>query len=204
MTIRATTLARMPEQRGISIYDWMVVGIVLASLVLGGLLRTSISQRSTAFQNGGLTLEYPASWQELPGDEPAMLLEVRGSVSDAAFQPLLSVRVEPIDADVAPLGLEGILAKRAISGGRELPAYRSLGSEPTQIGGRQAIANDYAYLYDPSTNALSGLAVPVVVRAQELLVLHDQQLLVITFASAADDWEALQATWQRIKASIRL
>ncbi len=190
-------------QPGLQTADWLVLGLLILALLGGWALRSSTESQVKAYDQGGVALSYPADWRPR-ADAPAdAALSLQGIESTSAFQPILTVSTEPLSATNA-MTVSGQLVGRTMRQTKALAAFRSLGGTPTTVSGNAAIINDFAYAYDPAGSMQDSVAIPVMVRTEEVLVQRGSQLTVVSFATAAEDWERLQPVWDRIRASLQL
>jgi hypothetical protein len=85
---------------------------------------------------------------------------------------------------------------------RDLLGYRVLNIEPTQVGGKDAVRVDYAYVAEPALAAPDTM--PTVARGADTLAREGDTITVITTQAAADAYEDLRLTWDRMIASVVL
>lgn len=167
--------------------DLAVLGVILFALFLGFGLR---SQAFTASRSVELTpelgrLAYPATWTVRQA--PDLLLRVLDAGSPSAFDTRLEVAARSLRPEET---LEEGRADLAFKRIAALPAYRELAVEEAQVKRHvPALVVTYSYLADPAQE--SGIAdLPVVVEAQDIVYVDNGQLVVVTAAADANEWEA--------------
>lgn len=167
--------------------DLAVLGVILFALFLGFGLR---SQAFTASRSVELTpelgrLAYPATWTVRQA--PDLLLRVLDAGSPSAFDTRLEVAARSLRPEET---LEEGRADLAFKRIAALPAYRELAVEEAQVKRHvPALVVTYSYLADPAQeNGIVDL--PVVVEAQDIVYVDNGQLVVVTAAADANEWEA--------------
>jgi hypothetical protein len=165
--------------------DIAVVAILIFALFLGYGIRNNalVASRDVALGEGLPTLKIPRNWTSGSSDD--YVLEARDVRSASIFDPEVKVAVRPLRADET-LGLvrTGLGMQRT----QALLRYRELSAETVRVtGGRDGVLVTYAYVDDPS-RAAGALSAPVVVLAQDLIFLVDDQAVIVTTAADAAGW----------------
>ena len=178
--------------------EWVVWAAVIVLLVIGLLVRGTIEGRVTRFSENGVTLSYPAGWSVQSGEEPGQLLHVADSLSPALASTGVTVRriaAVELGRNVQSVGDMALMWSNRQ--GQDLLGYNVLGIEPMKVRGQDAVAIDYAYVIQPP-----GAGIPVIIRAEDILLQAGDQVTIISFAATADEYEAQADTWQQVLASL--
>jgi hypothetical protein len=177
--------------------EWPVLATVALALVLGWALMTAITSRTTAFSDGTLSLRYPAYWSD--GDDTDALLHA----SDLASGSTVTLRVLRELDPAAPVTLDDLLAQLAFQRARDLPMYRVLKTVPARVGGRSAVAAEYAYVEDPVASAYQS-SMPVVVRGTSYILPYKGKAYVLSLETTATDYAVHARDFERIVQSVHL
>ncbi len=181
--------------------DLLVAAIVLFTLFLAFGIRNQALNASESVQLGENLprIAYPAGWRVQGGD--GALLHAVNAGSPSGFDTQLLVANRALRSDET---LEDARADRGIKLATSLNGYRELASERMTIRGDQpALVTSYAYIADPTLD-MGATGLPVVVEAQDILFLQDGQLVVVTLAADANDWEDEQGEFAIVTGSLRL
>jgi hypothetical protein len=181
--------------------DILIWGLVLVALIAGLLVRNSVVSETRSFSGANVALNFPASWVEQT--QPGKLLSVSEGLGSSAAAAALTVQQRPytkLGPDGAPQTFDDNVLSWTVLAGKDLVAYRVLGTTQTSIKGVPAALVDYAYVQTHSSSGVASL--PLVVRAQALLAQRGDQLVVITFAAPTDAWDSAAGQWQAIQNSI--
>ena len=181
--------------------DLAVVAWIIAMLIVGLLLRNAGESvhRSASLGEGLPDINYPVSWFQGRTDEG--LLKATDPASPSSFNAFLKVsKVTLAEGQDLSLGRAGWSVKQS----RALENYRELDATvATLLGDRPALAVGYAYIADPSRDS-AAVGLPVVVQAQDILFQSGADLVVITVAADAADWEDELEDFQMIFDSLEL
>lgn len=183
--------------------EWLVWALVAVLLAIGLIARTIVVNRSTTFSEGNVSLSYPADWTPIASDAPGALLSVGQTFSGNLFPARVTVQQLPV-TDISRSGqsLGDLALKWSNDHARDLLGYRVLNIEPTQVGGREAVRVDYAYVAEPALAAPDSM--PTVARGADTMMLEGDTVTVITALAAADEYEDLRMAWDRMLASVVL
>ncbi|MCX6031113.1 MAG: PrsW family glutamic-type intramembrane protease [Chloroflexi bacterium] len=178
--------------------EWAVWAAVIGLLVVGLLVRGAIEGRTQRFSGNGVALSYPAGWSVLRDEQPGQFLHVADAFSPDQTPIGVSVRQLPAaEVGRGAQSLGDLAMMWSNRQGQDLLGYNALGVEPAKVGGKDAVALDYAYVVQPP-----GAGVPAVMRAEDILLRNGDTLTLVTFAAPADEYEGQTATWRRILASL--
>jgi hypothetical protein len=199
--LRTPSITNVPptaqEQRRNDLY---VIGTIVIAILLGWLIRNSTvnAVREYTFEGNVPAIVLPADWISSQTQE-GLLLQASDPNSPSTFSGLVEVSARPLreGEDLTVLNATWPL-KRS----QELDRFRTLSSRSMIApNGEPAQLITYAYIADP-TRESGALGMPVVVRGQDLLMLvgegAERQLVVITTAADAVDWEREALIFERL------
>jgi hypothetical protein len=182
--------------------EWIVWATVILMLAVGLVLRVSTERRMASFSQGGLSLRYPVGWTSMAADTPGHLLYVADPFSAPQSPTGVQVwQVPTADVSRRQQSLGDLALAWSAQQARELASYRVLGVEATTVNNQQAVAIDYAYVAEP-TIGTAAASIPVVVQAQDVLVVHGDTLTIVTFAADANVYQNESETWHEILAAL--
>lgn len=177
---------------------WVAFAILLG---IGTALIGAVEARATtqADPQGSLRVVYPAGWIATPGSPH--LLDVQDPLSGAAVPTRLIVTRESIGSErtLSQIASETVLART-----QQLAMYRVLTQRDLRIGGRDALAIDYAFVGDPHETVLAAQRLPAVIRGTEVIVLAGGVAYTIDVRAAASIFDRERSTIDRILRGIRL
>lgn len=166
--------------------DLAVLVTVLFALFLGLGIRNQAltAQRSFTLGDGLPVIAYPAGWHT--GSTESFHFQAMNPTSPSSFDARLAVSLQEVKEGQT---LDLARAAWALRRSQELMLYRELASEPvTILDGQPALRTRYAFVADP-TRAQGATGLPVVVEAEDLLFLAGNQLVVLSVAADAGEWE---------------
>jgi len=177
---------------------WVALVVMLAA---GWSLLRTTGARTVEFADtqGSLRLRYPAGWLRVPGSNA--LLEVQDPLSGAPVATTLLAHRGPKAADQS---LDQAAREGAFDHSQQLPMYRVLRQRPMRLGGRDAVAVDYAYIADPHESVLTAERLPVVMRGTEVVVFVDQTVYRIDLRAAAAVSDRARAQFEGILREVHL
>lgn len=190
-----------PTKRELRRNDLLVAAIVLFALFLAFGIRNQVLNASESVRLGENLprIAYPARWRVQNSD--GALLHAVNAGSPSGFDTQLLVTGRALRSDET---LEDARADRGIKLASSLNGYRELASEHMAVRGDQpALVTSYAYIADPTLD-MGATGLPVVVEAQDIMFLQDGQLVVVTLAADANDWEDEQGEFAIVTNSLRL
>lgn len=181
-------------------YDAMVIGLVIlafgASLTLKSLV---LGQRASfADPDSHVSLQYPASW--VPYTEKGTLLSIRDLRSQGRFKVTFSLEVTDLEPE-AIRPVQEMVVPSTVERGQELMGYRVLEIDETLIDGSEAAEITYTYV-DYAVESHLQSTLPVVVKAVDVLVIHQDKLYVLSFAAPAATFEEQSSTLDAILNSV--
>lgn len=176
--------------------DVGVAIVVCIALVLGLLLRMQATSRTTVFvdQDSAFRLAYPATWGSAESLQ-TVLLKVQDPQTDSAYKTNLTVEARDLDPQNPPT-LQQLVDRRVAQRGA-LIAYHFLSNSPAMVGGAKAERIEYAYTVQPIDQPRRA-SLPVVVRAQEYIVVGKASVFYITLAAPENEFAKARAQMDQI------
>lgn len=163
--------------------------VVFGLALLGGvIIRSSVSGATQGFADSaaGVAARYPAGWLIEHGASGSNFVFRAENAAALSFKTTLSVAVLPIGPNATVYDIAQLLT---IQRAQTLAAYRSLSTDPyTLPNGSAATRIQYAYAAVDPDPFLS--AVPVVVRAEDVIILSHSQAIIISYLSDAQRFAA--------------
>jgi hypothetical protein len=198
MTERAHMTSVGSRWRRLDLPVWVAAAILLA---VGTALTGAVEARTSTLADpqGPLRLAYPAGWIATPGSPH--LLDVQHPQSEAGVPTRLIVTRE---AQASGRSLSQIAGETVLARTQQLAMYRVLAQRELRLGGREALAIDYAFVADPHEAVISAQRLPVVVRGLEVIALADGIAYAIDVRAAATVFDRERPTIDRILRGIRL
>ncbi|MDQ3250626.1 MAG: hypothetical protein M3Q45_15650 [Chloroflexota bacterium] len=163
----------------------MVLWLALMLLLGIGLRSRALNaSRSLALGEDLPRIAYPAGWSVTESDE--LTLQAKNLASVSTFDSELTVFVRALKENET---LDLVRSGWGMGRSTDLTQYRELDSENVLVGDNlPGLLTSYAYIADPSlASGANGL--PVVVEAQDLLFVQNNQLVAVTMAADADEWD---------------
>ncbi len=189
-----------PTSREIMRSDLATVALIIIALLLGLAVRNGTLNASKKVELDGLPpLAIPAHW--MPGTADNLAFYARSGGSPSIFDSEMAVFSRPLRNE------ETLISARTAWGvrrGQDLERYRELVADPvTVLDGQPGALVTYAYVADPTRLAGAG-SPPVVVQGQDLLFVHDNNLVVVSVAADVAAWDSAQKEFDIIFRSLRL
>lgn len=166
--------------------NYLTIAVTLALLSVGFFVRSGDLNATRAYQEAqsGITARYPAGWiiEERTRD---FLFRVQ-DVTAIPFKTSIRVQIVPIGAAARPAD---VLNELTINRANRLQSYQSLGIEPiTLANGAVGDLQSYAYAALERNPFLQ--SVPIIVRANDVVILRGTQAIVITYEADANTFES--------------
>ncbi|NNJ09240.1 hypothetical protein EKD04_002745 [Chloroflexales bacterium ZM16-3] len=182
--------------------DLGVALVALVALGLGWLLMAQTEGRTRAYAepDGGIRLDYPATWIGVDSLQD-LLLKVENPQTASAFKTALSVERRDLDPTDPPT-LQTLLDRRVEERG-QIAGYHLLADGEATLAGQRAILLEYAYVVQPIDTPRRA-SLPVVVHAREYLLITADRAYYIALAAPEESFAQASATFERIVRSIAL
>ncbi len=172
-------LRTLPKDIGVAV-------VVLAALLLGLLLRSSVEGGTRAYQSAdhSFSVSYPAIWRTSSVTNTVMLM-VEDPRTDSAYKTNVTVETRELDP-ASPPTLQELIDRRIVQRGT-LTGYHFLSSTERTVGGARASEIEYASVAQPIDMPRS-VSLPVVVRSREYIVITKTRTYYITLAAPENDF----------------
>jgi hypothetical protein len=182
------------------------VGVAIVAgvfLLIGFLIMTWANTRTATFsaQDVPFSITYPAGWQTAESLLDAPLMKVEDPLAASAFKTSMTVDTRELDP-AAPPTLQEQLDRR-VQDRSTLTGYHFLANNETTVDGQKAMRYEYAYTAQPIDQPRRA-SLPVVVVAQEYIVLGKDRTYYITFAVPENEVDLNQPRIERAIQSVKL
>jgi hypothetical protein len=180
------------------------VGIVAgACLLIGLLIMNWADTRTKAFtaQDVPFSMSYPAGWVTTESLLDAPLIKVEDPIADSAFKTSMTVESRGLDTAAPPTMQE--LLDRRVQDRATLTGYHFLSNAESMVGGQKAMRYEYAYTAQPIDQPRRA-SLPVVVVAQEYIVIGKDNTYYITFAVPENEVDLNRPRIERVIQSVKL
>jgi hypothetical protein len=183
--------------------EWLVWLLVAVMLGIGLIAKTAVLNRTSTFNEGNVSVVYPAGWMTLDRQDEHALLSV-GEPFDSSLFParfsLLQMPAAKVSSNAQSLGDYALTWSD--DGAQNLLAYKVLEIAPIQVRGRDAVRVDYVYVAEPALATPN--SVPVVARGSDVLILNGENMTVARLVAQSDAFDGLATTWDRVLGSLEL
>lgn len=163
--------------------DWVVVGMVIVALLLGWAVRNAILYRTETFTlAAGISGVVPDGWVKRRADDP---LFSASNPFAGAFNTTLEVRTRPLAEETDPTW---VLDALALERAGEVDGYQTFSTDEVLIQGTLGVQRTFAYVEvkrSPYTDHL-----PVVVRGVDVVLRDGGRVIVATYLSQAETFDA--------------
>jgi hypothetical protein len=182
------------------------VGVALVAgvfLLIGLLIMNWATTRAVAFTSPDVpfSISYPADWVTTESLMDAPLMKVEDPLAKSAFKTSLTVESRELDPAAPPTLQE--LVDRRVSDRTSLPGYHFLANNETTVDGQKAIRYEYAYTAQPIDEPYRA-SLPVVVVAQEYIVIGKDNTYYITFAVPENEIDLNRPRIERAMQTVKL
>ncbi len=182
-------LRTLPKDVGVAV-------VVLAALLLGVLLRSSVEGNTRIFENADHTfsISYPSTWRSGTVTD-TVLLRVEDPQTDSAYKTNVTVEERELDT-TSPPTLQEFIDRRVVQRGA-LTGYHFLSSAERSVGGARAAEIEYAFVAQPIDRSGSD-SLPVVVHSREYMVVAKNRAYYITLAAPENDFDRASRQFDRM------
>jgi hypothetical protein len=182
------------------------VGVAIVAgvcLLIGFLIMNWATTRTNAFQSQDVpfSVSYPAAWITAESLMDAPLMKVEDPLARSAFKTSMTVESRELDP-AAPPTLQELLDRR-VRDRSSLPGYHFLANNESTVDGQKAIRYEYAYTAQPIDEPYRA-SLPVVVVAQEYVVISPDRTYYITFAVPENEVDLNLPRIERVIQSVKL
>jgi RsiW-degrading membrane proteinase PrsW (M82 family) len=182
--------------------DAVVIVTIVLALIAGLTLKSLVLHQRVTFTDADahLSLQYPAWWAL--SQQKGQLLSVQDLRSQDAFKPTFSVEIRELEPETTR-PVQEMVVPFTVERGQELTGYRVLEIAETRIDGEDAAQITYIYVdYGAESHLQSAL--PVVVKAVDVLVIHQGKLYAFEAAAPAATFAQQSSTLDDILKSVDL
>lgn len=173
--------------------DSSVLIIAIVALIIGVVLRQTTLFATSPVDLGAVAFDIPAG----------AIARTQGPGYLATTENGFSIRVEEVAAP--PIGTDDLIAltaARSLTLAEGRPMFQSLETAEVDVGGTAAAELEYAFVSSNSDSMFaSGLEIT---HGYELIVPQGETLYAISLEGPEEQSEALAATWERVKSSVRI
>lgn len=182
--------------------DLGVAAVVLLALAIAWALYNQVDNRTRLYQepDSAFRMAYPANWTASQSIND-ILLKVEDPETESAFKTTLTVERRDLDAANPPT-LPALIDRR-IAQRRPLVGFRFFGNSDATVDGAKSAQLDYAYVVQP-IDSPRRTALPVVVRAQEYIVVARDRTYYITLAAPNDEFSGAKARFERMIQTVKI
>lgn len=181
--------------------EWIVWLMVIAMLAIGLLTRGIVESRTDRFNEDNISLRYPAAWSSVAGEEAFTVLHVGEGLEGGLFPINVRVSKMPVsELSTTAQTLGDLALKWSDRQVEQLVAYKVLSIQATKISKQDAIKIDYAYVADPILATANSL--PIVARAEDVLIRQGDTIVIATFAADAAAYEEAVPTWAKVLSTL--
>jgi len=169
-----STSTSQPLSLGDRFSDLLVIAITIIALLAGWLFKSSVENRSIAFESAGFSAKTPQGWLKVnpQGNE---ILHVT-DLSSSGFGTTYIVENILIEADSSFGQAASLLT---LERGQNLTAYRVLEQKQVTVSGDQAY--EISYVFVESNPNLTHNVFPNIVRGRDIIFLNGDYAVVATF-----------------------
>jgi hypothetical protein len=174
-----------PQTRAQRFSHYFSIIYCLAALIIGVNLRDSVLYATTPYTDRevGITANYPAGWLlSIPEGDVLYVEDMRR----LGFKTTIRIQVLPFSPSTH---IRNVIDSLALRRSAELPFYKTLtiSSRPIRAS-EQATILQYTYVSSDNDPFLQ--KVPIVVQAEDVLIIRRNQVILISFAADATRYNA--------------
>jgi len=164
------------------------VGVVVAALLLGWVLKVSAENKTLSYNNEGVTVHYPDGWLL---DEKAGYIVKVSDPSSGLFRTTYIVQMEAIDASTAETtALTNLLNNVSLSRAQAVTAYKLFQVNQVQVRGKSAAKATYVYVEEKPNPFRE--TVPVVVEGVDYAFVEGGKAYIFTLLAAEPNFAAAE------------
>jgi len=160
-----------------------VVTLAVIALAAGWFYKSSVENRSVAFEADGLSAQVPSGWLQsnTRGDEVLSVTDL----SSNGFGTTYVVRNMPVPADTDP---SQVVTQLTLGYGQNLTAFRVLDQKAVSVYGRSAY--EVSYVYVESNPDMTHAELPSVVKGLDYIFVDGGQAVVVTYWAEEENFDA--------------
>ena len=172
--------------------NYLTIIVALVAVAGGFILHNNIQNATDRYDNTevGIGLRYPSNWlldEPLAGTTTEYIVRIQDPIA-VPFKTTLQISLLPVGPDAHLSDIPDLLN---LARAQSFATYRPLSITPVALpNGAQGIQMNYAYVATETNPAL--LSVPIVVQAEDVIVLRGTQAFVITYRDDAQSFDGNQ------------
>jgi hypothetical protein len=191
-TINTTRLASLGDRFA----ELSVVLLTLVALAAGWFLKSSVENRSLAFNSGSITAQTPAGWLALNPDGNEVLHITDRTTSGFGTTYLIQVEAAPAEAQAGQ-----IVSLVTLERGNTLTGYRVLNQQEVMVQGRKAFEINYVYV--ESAANLNHTVIPAVVRGLDYVFINNGQAVIVSYRADQSVYDTDLGRFYRFLVSVK-
>ncbi len=182
--------------------DLGVAAVVLAALLLGLLLRSSVEGGTRSYQSSdhNFSMLYPDGWRS-ESVTNTVALKVSNPQTASPYKSNVTVEVRDLDP-ASPPTLQTLI-DRSITQGGTLAGYHLLSSTERQVAGARAAEIEYAAVVQPIDTPRSA-TLPVVVQSREEIVVTKEHSYYITLSAPESDFSRASEQFDTMLGTVKV
>ncbi len=177
--------------------DWVVIGLVVVALLIGGALKSGAEGATQTLTSEVGSFNAPLGWHS---DKSAGLAAM-DTRSASGVATAFSIATEVLDNDAS---LNALSTRRTIKLAQDLDGFSMLEMRADTVNGEAATTLNYAYVVVPEAGTAGSARVPVVVEATDTLLKRNGQLVIVHFSSESTSFAALADLRTKLIGSVKL
>lgn len=161
--------------------DGPMIALVIVLLLCGAAVRHNRLNRTVRYSAVGVSVALPTGWFE--EREDSTVLDVRDPTSGSTFATQLVVDRAPLAQGDQKQSLSDLALRRTVQASRTLPFFDLLATSSTNVANHRAVHLQYVYVVAPGGSGVLNRDLPVVVRADEYLLMDGHDLVTLRYAA---------------------
>jgi hypothetical protein len=166
-----------------------VILLTVIALIAGWAFKSSVEDRSVAFESMGISAQVPAGWRQAQTEGELLHASDRFATG---FGTTYLITEIPIASDAEPGQVASIFnLERA----QELDSYRILSQEAVIIGGREAFKTSYPNLTRD--------VLPKVVLGADYIFMDEEKAVAVTYWADQENYDSDLARFYRFLSTVK-
>lgn len=173
-----------------------VVILTVVALALGWWLKTSVENRSLAFNSAGMSAQTPAGWliTKASGDEVLHVTDRTTSAFGTTY--IVQEKTVPADADLGQ-----VVSLLTLERGNNLTAFRVLKQQEVTVAGQKATEIEYVYV--ESAANVTHAVLPAVVHGLDYVFVKNGQAVIVTYRADQSAFDTDLGRFLRFLVSVK-
>ncbi len=182
--------------------DGPMVALVIVLLLCGAAARHNRLNRTVRYTAAGVAVALPSGWFEEREDSTG--LDVRDPTSGSTFSTQMVVHRAPLAEADRNQTLGKLALRRTVQASRTLPFFDLLATSSVKVANHHAVHLQYVYVATPGGPGVLNQDIPVVVRADEYLLVDGHDLVTLRYAADNALYDRGGGPLQRILQTVQL